>query len=236
MSTLDLHTFYFLRHIANYSGNLNQFLYFISGCDLITWVPAVALLWWAWFRDADGRRNRDRRVVISCLLACMFILAVFYILQDSGFSIGFRLRPMFNPSSGFRMPIGVEAPTIHSYWGTSSSFPSGHAAVLGALSIGLLLISRPIGVFAFVYSALICLLRVYFGIHYMSDVVAGGLMAIATIFAAKSRYVERALTQPIINASAAWPPIFYAAFFVLSYGVATGFSEARDLLHLLKRL
>jgi undecaprenyl-diphosphatase len=138
--------------------------------------------------------------------------------------------------SWFQMPVGIEIPAPNSFGAASSSFPSGHAAVLGAFSAALLLVSLPVGIFALVYSILICLLRVFFGMDYATDLLAGGPMGILTFYLSRSNFLNKKLTSPILGFSENRPALFYAAFFLISYGVATGFSESRSIIHLLKHL
>jgi len=59
------------------------------------------------------------------------------------------------------------------------SFPSDHAVIAGALATGLLFFSRRIGVIALVLAALVAFARVYAGVHYPADVIAGLLLGSA---------------------------------------------------------
>ncbi|MGH7721724.1 MAG: phosphatase PAP2 family protein [Candidatus Dormibacteria bacterium] len=56
------------------------------------------------------------------------------------------------------------------------SFPSDHLLVLGALVGGCLVASRPLATLAAVMALLVAAARVYVGIHYPVDVVAGFLI------------------------------------------------------------
>jgi len=60
------------------------------------------------------------------------------------------------------------------------SFPSDHAVVAGAVTGGLLLVSRRLGLFALLAGLLLCFSRVYTAAHYPWD-VAGGLLLGATV-------------------------------------------------------
>lgn len=63
---------------------------------------------------------------------------------------------------------------------TSKSFPSDHAAVSFALA-SVLACAYPKGaIFFFVWAALIALSRVYVGVHYPADIVAGACVGIVS--------------------------------------------------------
>ena len=53
------------------------------------------------------------------------------------------------------------------------SFPSDHCMIAGALAAGLLVLNRRVGAFAVLVAVLLAFSRVYVGVHYPSDTVAG---------------------------------------------------------------
>jgi membrane-associated phospholipid phosphatase len=65
-----------------------------------------------------------------------------------------------------------------------ASFPSDHATMAGAVAIGLLIVSRRLGVVAVVAAVLMAFTRVYIAAHYPADVAAGlllgGVVAVLT--------------------------------------------------------
>jgi len=60
----------------------------------------------------------------------------------------------------------------------SFSFPSGHAAFFFALSTIVYLYDKKAGILFFIASFLICLARVFVGIHWPSDVLAGAIVGV----------------------------------------------------------
>ncbi len=60
----------------------------------------------------------------------------------------------------------------------SGSFPSGHAAFFFALSAVIFLYYKKTGLFFFLASFLISLSRVFVGLHYPADILAGGLIGL----------------------------------------------------------
>lgn len=68
---------------------------------------------------------------------------------------------------------------------TDFSFPSDHATVVGAVAGGLLLSNRRWGSIAAVLAVLMAFTRVYVGVHYPGDVVAG--LALGAVVAVAGR-------------------------------------------------
>jgi undecaprenyl-diphosphatase len=65
-----------------------------------------------------------------------------------------------------------------------ASFPSDHATMAGAVAVGLLIVSRRLGLVAVLAAVLMAFTRVYIAAHYPADVAAGlllgGLVAVLT--------------------------------------------------------
>jgi undecaprenyl-diphosphatase len=66
---------------------------------------------------------------------------------------------------------------------TDFSFPSDHATMAGAVTAGLFLYHRRLGVIAAAAGLLMCLARVYIGAHYPQDVAAGFVIGAAVLLA-----------------------------------------------------
>jgi len=58
------------------------------------------------------------------------------------------------------------------------AFPSGHAAFFFALSTIVYLYNKKIGILFFIASFLICLARIFTGLHWPSDILAGAIIGI----------------------------------------------------------
>ncbi|WP_328472908.1 phosphatase PAP2 family protein [Actinoplanes sp. NBC_00393] len=59
------------------------------------------------------------------------------------------------------------------------SFPSNHSTIAGALLVAILLVNRRLGLIALPIAALAAFSRVFVGVHYPHDVVAGLLLGVA---------------------------------------------------------
>ena len=60
----------------------------------------------------------------------------------------------------------------------ASAFPSGHAAFFFAISTIIYLYNKKAGIFFFIASFLICLARVFTGIHWPLDILAGAVVGV----------------------------------------------------------
>jgi undecaprenyl-diphosphatase len=147
---------------------------------------------------------------------------------------------MFDPQCNFRMPCGLNVPNPASYWGRSNTFPSGHAAIFAVFIVGLMYVSRLAGAFCLVYSLIICSIRLFFGIHYPTDILGGACIGVLTAYFARTRIVEYLLTRRVLTWSNRHPSSFYAGFFITTYIVATGFDRLKEITdpirHLMKIL
>jgi len=85
--------------------------------------------------------------------------------------IWFRPRPFIDNSVNFLIDYPNKA-----------SFPSGHAAFYFALSTVIYLYNKKIGIIFFIASFLICLARVFVGIHWPLDILAGIVVGILSGF------------------------------------------------------
>ena len=83
------------------------------------------------------------------------------------------------------------------------SFPSDHATIAGAVAAGLFLVSRRLGLIAFVAAVAMALARVYVGAHYPGDVVAGLLLG-ATVTLVLSGLAALVI-EPLLRAVARTP-------------------------------
>ena len=127
-------------------------------------VPLAMCFWMLglWFFGQDSHaRGRNQRAVLAAAIA-LGIANLAVLLLDQ---VVFRDRPFtqFDLATLFYEP-------------TDSSFPANPAAVAFAAATAIWLGNRRAAVLLFCLAVVWCLARVYSGLFYPSDIVAGGLI------------------------------------------------------------
>jgi undecaprenyl-diphosphatase len=85
----------------------------------------------------------------------------------------------------------------------------------------------------FLYVAvIICLPRVYLGIHYPTDILAGAAIGLGCVAFLSNRAVRSVVASPILNWGERHPVLFYFALFLLAFQIATLFWDVRVALSL----
>ena len=139
----------------------------------------------------------------------------------------FRPRPLHDPDLQFVVPFSGSKAIL----GGWSSFPSDHAIYLFALSTSLLFISRRVGWFAIFWTAVVvCFPRIYHGLHYFSDIVAGAAIGVfVAIFIHKSRILTP-LSAQVLHFEERWPQLFYPFTFLVTWQMAVLFDNIRSAI------
>lgn len=182
----------------------------------------MAMLWWFWFQE-EKQNYLYREQVISTVAAAFIGLICGRVMA---FTLPFRIRPLHNPTLNFQIPYGVSQTTLQSW----SSFPSDHAVMFFALATGIWLMSRTLGAIAFVYVLVgICLPRIYLGLHYPTDILAGALIGMGIAWIVNAKEIRRHIARPALFWLDRGPGSFYAFSFLLTFEIASMFDDIREL-------
>lgn len=233
MNTFDTAVLQFFNQFAERSWTFDSLMVLIGDTDWLKGYLILPLLWWAWFRGAKS--EEDRRRVLLTLCAALSAVAIARLLQ---LMLPYRARPVHSAELHFTIPYSFPTDLLAGW----SSFPSDHAALFFALAAGLLVISPVIGGLALLHATLIVSLpRIYLGLHYPTDLLAGAILGVTTmVLVWKFRSAFRPVVDPALTWSRASPQFFYPAFFLLTSELAHLFKDTRwvaeSLWHIAKLL
>ena len=76
----------------------------------------------------------------------------------------------------------------------------------------------------------ICLPRIYVGIHYPSDVLAGAALGVFSVLLCSWSKVRKIWTGIVLNWIERWPGASYTLLFLITFEIATLFWDVRTLL------
>lgn len=186
--------------------------------------PIVAMFWWAWFKNGENvnQNQAARESIISAALATIFAL---FVIRFVDLLLPFRIRPLADPTIKLHFP---NEPSIsYENW---SSFPSNHAVLFLTLTTCVFSFSRLLGWIALMDSLFLVLLpRVYLGIHYPTDVLAGAAIGVGIGLLANQKDVKAFAAGCVFPSLKKYPGPFYAGFFLFMYEVTNLFVDGANL-------
>jgi undecaprenyl-diphosphatase len=222
LTRLDATVVALAADLARRSEAIDRLVMQIHGLDLFKGGVLLALIVWIWFA-AENRpvlRVAMLKTIAAGLLTAIVSRGIQNVLPP-------RPRPM-NAGGAFVPPYGL-TPEAIANMASWSSFPSDHAALFFALAVGIWMVHRGLGAFALAWSAIvICLPRIYLGLHYASDVLGGALIGI--VAAVVMYRLPGRLFAPVVRIEERWPGPFYAVAFILSFELARLFWDARSAM------
>jgi undecaprenyl-diphosphatase len=228
MNAFDVTIIDFFNQFANRSMTFDSFLVFISHVDLLKGGVIMTLFWWAWF-EHDQEKKENHEYLLST--AFISVISVF-IARVLALGLPFRARPLFTPELHFQLPYTMQPNDLEGW----SSFPSDHATLFFALATGLFFVSKKLGVFSFIYVFMvICLPRIYLGIHWPTDILAGCFLGVSLSCLGNFTKIRSFISQIGLwwhnkYPSYSYPSFIYPSLFLLTYQIATLFADTRYLI------
>jgi undecaprenyl-diphosphatase len=172
-----------LLSIINELGNTFSDPFWLFVTKIYVWFPFFIILFYAAFK------NNKKATILTILIFGIILLAVVLGLTELVKNFTARVRPINNP-----LLEGVFREVIHP---TNYSFYSGHAASSVAIATYFITILKdsfkPI-LILILWSTLFTYSRLYFAVHYPSDILVGALIGfiVARVFVSfvKKRLLE----------------------------------------------
>jgi undecaprenyl-diphosphatase len=220
VNSFDTSIIEFLNRGAGEWHRFDEFLSLLADLDLVKGGVFMALLWWAWYRNGALGPNTRSYVVMALVTA---VIAV-GLGRGLAHTLPFRERPLHASGFDFTQPYGADE-DLFSSW---SSFPSDHAAMFVALATSMFFIWRPLGIFAAIYAFVFILLpRMYLGLHWPTDIIAGAALGGVIAWVGMQPRVREPVDRVAFWVHDQYPGIFYAGAFLLTYQIATLFLDSR---------
>jgi len=223
MNAFDASIQTYLSHVAPSSGLFAHAVAVIAGFALFKGLAPLAIMWAIWFKRDESLEHR-REMVVAIMSAA---LVAFVLGRLLALVLPFRLRPIDDASLHLTFSGASQASNPLRLW---SSFPSDHAALWMAVAVGIFLVWRWIGVLAILHCVLfICLPRVYLGLHYPTDVIAGAVIGAAVVILLTRASLRQRFATRVVLFMERWPAVGYMLAFLYFFELATMFDEPRLL-------
>lgn len=185
---LDLELFRLINGLAGRVGLIDTAMRLVVNEYLVPTTMSLILVA-LWFSS----RERNQRAVLHAVITLGLANAIVKLCN----LVYFRPRP----SADHEVNLLFYRP-----W--DSSFPSNPAAVGFAFATAVWLHNRRVGGMMYVLAALFAFARVYCGVHYPSDVVAGALIAILSAYIV---FRNARLLEPLVALTIKMGRRFYLA-------------------------
>lgn len=158
--SLDQTIFWFLNSLAGNGGFSDGFWIFVTNYlpYVLMAVALVALIVW--------RQDLRNKIKIVAVFAVTFGLSHIFVIEGLN-KLWPRLRP-FDTLQGVTELVSE----------SGFSFPSKHALLTFLLAAYVYNFNKRLGVWLYIFAALVAISRVVVGVHYPSDVLVGAILGI----------------------------------------------------------
>jgi membrane-associated phospholipid phosphatase len=205
-----------VNYINSFAGHVQWFDALMHGFTtnyLLKGAPLMALVYACWFiQEKDSVATRANRARLLAAIAASVLAPV--VVRLIAISLPTRVRPVNDPLIHFRLPLTmVPGRAVAFDW---SCFPSDTAALYFALVMGVITVSRRLGLVALALAVTASFARVYTGVHYPTDIAAGALVGVVVFLGIERTALISWIAKPALYVQDRNPGLFYAAFFLVT--------------------
>ena len=168
LRTVDITIVSYLNGLSGKSDALDSILAIIVSDYCIPVILALTLFY-LWFAGTNNDERHTFQSAVLCAIVSLGLANLFVLVINDFY---YRERPFISHDI-----------TLLFYAPTDSSFPANPAALSFALAFSIWLKIRVAGTYLFIFSAIWCISRIYSGIFFPSDIVAGATIGIIASFA-----------------------------------------------------
>lgn len=206
-----------LNQTVGLNPAFDSIVVFATGATLLKMGPLLAMVVYLWSANNDRGPRRDR--LFAGFIGAFVALVIARVLQEVIPSV----RPL-HELPGFNLPAGMAADTLEG----RNSFPSDTTTLAVAISLMVYLQCRRLGLLAIGWSIVVVAApRVYTGLHYLSDVVAGAALATVMVVGATALLAHR--LARLTSMASGREPLVASVGFLLLFSMGTMFSDLRAL-------
>lgn len=222
---LDLAVLAFFNGFANRWHGVDLFFAWQEDNNILKGIAFMVGFVWYWFEPHPECEKR-REIIVNMALAVGIGLVINRVIAVG---LPFRVRPMYDPTIPFNNP-GVDR-SVHFNLENWSSFPSDTATYFFVMVGAFWLISRRAGIAYGIYGFLFILVtRIYLGVHYPSDILAGAVLGFGTMIVVAHAAGDR-LARRLLIYERSHPQWFYALAFLGAYEVGVMLEDVRQWQH-----
>jgi undecaprenyl-diphosphatase len=167
MVSADRHLYLDANSLSRHSHWAHGFMRVYADWLGLTLLALIVVAGWLWSR----RRPDAVGGVVACVLAGLSAVISLGINHFVSQAVA-RARPCRALAAHHHLALLI--PCAHDY-----SFPSDHAVIAGGIAMGLVFFSRRLAAAAWLLALFLAFARVYAGVHYPADVIAGLLLGSA---------------------------------------------------------
>ena len=160
----DVKIFEAVNNLANHSKFLD-----LSGIFLAKYLPYLLVLFLLFFLFWSNENIKKNRIMV--LVSILAALIARFGVKGAILLFYNRPRPYINLSSANKL---ISLNPIENL----QSFPSGHAIFFFSLSTVIYMFNKKLGIFFFICSIMIAIARIFVGVHWPSDILAGAILGI----------------------------------------------------------
>ncbi|WP_158292450.1 phosphatase PAP2 family protein [Paracraurococcus ruber] len=192
--------------------------------------PLVLLLLYSWLQPRSGSGLlRSPDLVTRGALGILLALVAGRLSQ---ILLPMRARPRFALGEALFPPTDYAIEL-----GDWSSMPSDHAMLAASIVVAVWMVSRRLGLAALAWSLIVvCAPRVYFGVHYLSDILAGLAAGAGIALLAFHAPLPASVAGLLHRAERQAPALVILGLMMIGWETINLFATSRRILTLVARL
>lgn len=190
-SSWDRHWFLDVNHFARHTSWLHSTMEFFAKYGIVLLAIALVAGWWI------GRQRSSARDVAIAVWGALAALVALAIAQPISSAVNEK-RPF----------VAIPSALTLIHHASDAGFPSDHATGSGAVAAALVFLGWRLGVISWLIALIIAFSRVYVGVHYPQDVLAGlalgavvavlGVFLVVPIMARIVEWLGRTPLRPLV--------------------------------------